>query len=58
MDYLVVGCLPCKGKFQGLSLVEKDNLEIELTDLEIYNAIFSMASVKVSRVDRFHARFY
>ncbi|MBA0842410.1 hypothetical protein Goarm_002235, partial [Gossypium armourianum] len=58
LDYPIVGCLPCTGKFQGLSLIEKGSLEMKLTDLEIHNVIFGMSPLKAPGVDGFHARFY
>ncbi|KAK8261570.1 hypothetical protein V6Z12_D13G196600 [Gossypium hirsutum] len=52
------GALPCWGKFSGLLRLEKDNLELAVSNEEVWLQVFRMASLKAPRVDEFHAKFY
>lgn len=58
IDRSIVGSFLCWGHFFGLSVSFKNGLEGLVSDDEIRLALFGMALLKASRVDRYHAKFY
>lgn len=58
LDSPIIGQLPCRGCFLRLSLVDIRALKWDVSDIEIRNALFGMAPLKASRVDRYHTKFF
>lgn len=54
----IIDPFPSRDRFPKLSSIDKSALERAMTNIEIHNDLFGMASLKVSRVGGYHAKFY